>query len=228
MGFCSGMDDLSYVETRLVCTHLHIWFNQVGTQYCSKLLCTGTICTEHGGTAWVITIVMFLCVYCRFGGSVQHFKVLRDGAGKYFLWVVKFNSLNQLVDYHRTSSVSRTQTIYLRDMVPEVRHYLCSQQQYTSVWESSEFCMLHTDVTTLMVFPTSLYKLSWWPIVDLWVACLLATGHGIPSFPCLKWPGNLFGFKLLTSTALASFPGSPGTRICIAQRAWYLSYVNMT
>ena len=47
---------------------------------------------------------------------MQHFKVLRDGAGKYFLWVVKFSSLNQLVDYHRTSSVSRTQTICLRDM----------------------------------------------------------------------------------------------------------------
>lgn len=52
----------------------------------------------------------------KFGDGVQHFKVLRDGAGKYFLWVVKFNSLNQLVDYHRTSSVSRTQTIYLKDM----------------------------------------------------------------------------------------------------------------
>ncbi|XP_022107052.1 growth factor receptor-bound protein 2-like isoform X1 [Acanthaster planci] len=51
----------------------------------------------------------------KFGNGVQHFKVLRDGAGKYFLWVVKFNSLNQLVDYHRTSSVSRTQTIYLKD-----------------------------------------------------------------------------------------------------------------
>ena len=46
--------------------------------------------------------------------------MLRDGAGKYFLWVVKFNSLNQLVDYHRTSSVSRTQTIYLKDMASEV------------------------------------------------------------------------------------------------------------
>lgn len=57
----------------------------------------------------------------RFGGGVQHFKVLRDGAGKYFLWVVKFNSLNQLVDYHRTSSVSRTQTIYLKDMTTVVR-----------------------------------------------------------------------------------------------------------
>ncbi|CAK6953405.1 growth factor receptor-bound protein 2a [Scomber scombrus] len=50
------------------------------------------------------------------GNDVQHFKVLRDGSGKYFLWVVKFNSLNQLVEYHYTSSVSRSQTIMLRDM----------------------------------------------------------------------------------------------------------------
>ena len=73
---------------------------------------------------------------CRFGGGVQHFKVLRDGAGKYFLWVVKFNSLNQLVDYHRTSSVSRTQTIYLKDMVREVCSFLyCS------------YLILHNDIS---------------------------------------------------------------------------------
>ena len=60
-----------------------------------------------------------LSPWYRFGDGVQHFKVLRDGACKYFLWVVKFNSLNQLVDYHRTSSVSRSQTIYLRDMADE-------------------------------------------------------------------------------------------------------------
>lgn len=61
---------------------------------------------------------------CRFGNDVQHFKVLRDGAGKYFLWVVKFNSLNELVDYHRSTSVSRNQQIFLRDIeqVPQVRH----------------------------------------------------------------------------------------------------------
>uniref|UniRef100_UPI00358E8A56 growth factor receptor-bound protein 2 isoform X2 n=1 Tax=Myxine glutinosa TaxID=7769 RepID=UPI00358E8A56 len=52
----------------------------------------------------------------KFGNDVQHFKVLRDGAGKYFLWVVKFSSLNELVEYHRTTSVSRTQQIFLRDM----------------------------------------------------------------------------------------------------------------
>lgn len=69
---------------------------------------------------------LFLCsslLTPRFGNDVQHFKVLRDGAGKYFLWVVKFNSLNELVDYHRSTSVSRNQQIFLRDIeqVPQVR-----------------------------------------------------------------------------------------------------------
>jgi len=59
---------------------------------------------------------------CRFADQVQHFKVLRDG-GKYYLWQVKFDSLNDLVKYHRTSSVSRTQTIYLQDMT-RVRNFL--------------------------------------------------------------------------------------------------------
>lgn len=52
----------------------------------------------------------------KFNNQCQHFKVLRDGSGKYFLWVVKFNSLNQLVEYHRAASVSRSQTIYLKDL----------------------------------------------------------------------------------------------------------------
>ena len=60
---------------------------------------------------------MLLFFFYRFNNQVQHFKVLRDGAGKYFLWVVKFNSLNQLVEYHRAASVSRSQTIYLKDMI---------------------------------------------------------------------------------------------------------------
>ena len=56
-------------------------------------------------------------LFSRFGDQVQHFKILRDGSGKYFLWVVKFDSINMLVNYHRFSSVSRSQKIYLIDMV---------------------------------------------------------------------------------------------------------------
>ena len=53
--------------------------------------------------------------------QVQHFKVLRDGMGKYFLWVVKFDSINELIDYHRTTSVNRGQSLLLKDMNPSSR-----------------------------------------------------------------------------------------------------------
>merc|ERR1719150_2102433 len=52
----------------------------------------------------------------KFNNQVQHFKVLRDGAGKYFTFDKKFTSLNQLVDYYRDASISRSQTIHLKDM----------------------------------------------------------------------------------------------------------------
>ena len=48
---------------------------------------------------------------------MQHFKILRDGAGKYFLWLVKFDSINKLVHHHRDNSVSKEQRILLKDPV---------------------------------------------------------------------------------------------------------------
>lgn len=64
-------------------------------------------------------IFVFFFVQLRSKHNVQHFYVLRDVAGKYFLWIVKFNSLNSMVIYHIKSSVSRTEEIFLRlpDMV---------------------------------------------------------------------------------------------------------------
>ena len=38
----------------------------------------------------------------------------------------------------------------------------------------------------------------------------------------------VWNFVVCFTHKLASFPGSPGTWICIAWRAWYLSYVSMT
>lgn len=67
----------------------------------------------------------------RCSDGVQHFKVLRDAQGKFFLWVVKFSSLNELVEYHRTASVSRSQDVKLRDMVPEEVRTLHVIQMWT-------------------------------------------------------------------------------------------------
>ncbi|CAI4233184.1 unnamed protein product [Auanema sp. JU1783] len=57
----------------------------------------------------------------RFQNDVQHFKVLRDNTGKYLLWSKKFNSLNELIQYHRTASVARQSTILLKDLAFETR-----------------------------------------------------------------------------------------------------------
>lgn len=47
--------------------------------------------------------------------DVQHFKVMRDNKGNYFLWSEKFTSLNKLVDYYKATSISKTREIYLND-----------------------------------------------------------------------------------------------------------------
>ncbi|XP_073738851.1 GRB2-related adapter protein 2 isoform X2 [Callorhinus ursinus] len=55
----------------------------------------------------------------RHEDDVQHFKVMRDNKGNYFLWTEKFPSLNRLVDYYRTTSISKQKQIFLRDRTRE-------------------------------------------------------------------------------------------------------------
>ncbi|XP_008301550.1 GRB2-related adapter protein 2a [Stegastes partitus] len=47
--------------------------------------------------------------------DVQHFKVMRDNKGQYFLWSEKFTSLNKLVEFYKNTSISKTREIYLND-----------------------------------------------------------------------------------------------------------------
>jgi len=55
----------------------------------------------------------------KFNEMVQHFKIFfRDG--KYYIWAKPFESFNELVDYYRTNSISRSQQIFLKDMSDEV------------------------------------------------------------------------------------------------------------
>ncbi|XP_004517525.1 protein enhancer of sevenless 2B isoform X1 [Ceratitis capitata] len=98
-----------------------------------------------------------LSVKCPDG--VQHFKVLRDAQGKFFLWVVKFNSLNELVEYHRTASVSRSQDVKLRDMVHEEVSVMLVQALYDFVpQESGELDFRRGDVITV----TDRSDENWW------------------------------------------------------------------
>uniref|UniRef100_A0A4W4E9A8 Osteoclast-stimulating factor 1 n=1 Tax=Electrophorus electricus TaxID=8005 RepID=A0A4W4E9A8_ELEEL len=49
----------------------------------------------------------------RHESDVQHFKVLKDSRGQYFLWTEKFGSLNKLVEYYMSNSISRQTCIRL-------------------------------------------------------------------------------------------------------------------
>lgn len=51
----------------------------------------------------------------KFRNTVQHFRIY-DHAGGYYL--LKFFSVNELIDYHRKSSVSLGQDLYLKDALP--------------------------------------------------------------------------------------------------------------
>ncbi|XP_022910343.1 growth factor receptor-bound protein 2 [Onthophagus taurus] len=96
-----------------------------------------------------------LSVKCSDG--VQHFKVLRDAQGKFFLWVVKFNSLNELVGYHRTASVSRSQDVKLRDMVVSEDYLVQALYDFTPQ-EQGELDFKKGDVITV----TDRSDQHWW------------------------------------------------------------------
>lgn len=56
-----------------------------------------------------------LCLPLRHENDVQHFKVMKDNKGQYFLWSEKFTSLNKLVEFYKVTSISKTREIYLND-----------------------------------------------------------------------------------------------------------------
>uniref|UniRef100_A0A8D0CBA7 SH2 domain-containing protein n=1 Tax=Salvator merianae TaxID=96440 RepID=A0A8D0CBA7_SALMN len=52
---------------------------------------------------------------------------MKDVRGNYFLWSEKFQSLNELVEYYKKSSISKHMNICLREDTPK-------EQQEASVW----------------------------------------------------------------------------------------------
>lgn len=54
--------------------------------------------------------------------DVQHFKVLRDSRGQYYLWTEKFPSLNKLVEHYKTNSISKQNQIFLKEPHQPVGH----------------------------------------------------------------------------------------------------------
>ncbi|GAA6095325.1 GRB2-related adapter protein 2b isoform X2 [Tachysurus ichikawai] len=71
---------------------------------------------------------MFSFQSCRHEADVQHFKVLQDNKGQYFLWDEKFSSLNELVKYYTVNSVSKQSSIRLLSEQRERRNKVSGLQ----------------------------------------------------------------------------------------------------
>uniref|UniRef100_A0A1A7X3K0 Osteoclast-stimulating factor 1 n=1 Tax=Iconisemion striatum TaxID=60296 RepID=A0A1A7X3K0_9TELE len=67
--------------------------------------------------------------------DVQHFKVMRDNKGQYFLWSEKFTSINKLVEFYKTTSISKTRQIFLNDGSADSRSAPVTQVKRTSLPE---------------------------------------------------------------------------------------------
>lgn len=52
---------------------------------------------------------------CSYGEHVQHFKVLQDRGGQYYVWDELFTSLNELVEFYHSNSIAKERTVFLRD-----------------------------------------------------------------------------------------------------------------
>lgn len=57
----------------------------------------------------------FICLFCSYGDHVQHFKVLQDRYGQYYVWDELFSSLNELVEFYHSNSIAKERTVFLRD-----------------------------------------------------------------------------------------------------------------
>lgn len=104
-------------------THLLAEMNNVDESAASRLplkTCLVTLC--HFIAMNVRQPDSLFLLRRRHTRDVQHFKVLRDSRGQYYLWTEKFPSLNQLVEHYKINSISRQNQIFLKDPHQPVGH----------------------------------------------------------------------------------------------------------
>ncbi|NXU73577.1 GRAP protein, partial [Oreotrochilus melanogaster] len=98
-----------------------------------------------------------------YGKHGQHFKVLRERNGKYFLWDEKFNSLNELVDFYRTATFDKMEQIFLQDedqsqeLSGDGPRFVQAQFNF-SAYSGSQLPFFHGDIIEVLDCPDS----SWW------------------------------------------------------------------
>ena len=105
----------------------HEWYHGRITRKDAERL----LADKHEG-AYLVRVREDFALSVQCGDGIQHFKILKDAQKKFYLWAVKFDSLNKLVEYHHSASVSRSQDIMLKELASEVSEELESEEESES------------------------------------------------------------------------------------------------
>ncbi|XP_074517924.1 GRB2-related adapter protein 2b [Halichoeres trimaculatus] len=107
--------DKGFVPKNFINIHLPSWY-----QDCSRGDAEERLMSQPVG-AFIIrgsqsSALAEFSISVRHAEDVQHFKVLRDSRGQYYLWTEKFPSINQLVEHYKKNSISKQAQIFLTEM----------------------------------------------------------------------------------------------------------------
>ncbi|KAM9305441.1 GRB2-related adapter protein [Gastrophryne carolinensis] len=86
----------------------------------------------------------------NYGHQVQHFKVLREPSGTYYLWEAKFSSLNELVEFYRSSSIAKSHQVLLRDEGEKKKKQFVQAQYHFQSAKASELSFQRGDIIEVM------------------------------------------------------------------------------
>lgn len=108
-------------------------------------------------SCFFMTKKMFLnssfCLCRSYGDHVQHFKVLQDRCGQYYVWDELFSSLNELVEFYHCNSIAKERTVVLRD--PE---HFARVSQWPVLTSSPLRAGTHQLCTSLWLFCSDVHK----------------------------------------------------------------------
>ncbi|XP_062866626.1 GRB2 related adaptor protein b [Trichomycterus rosablanca] len=101
-----------YVPKNYINVKPHPWFvggisRQAAEGRLRPLECGAFLVRESESTPGEFSVSV------SYGDHVEHFKVLKDGQGRYHVWDEVFASLNRLVDFYATHSIAKERLVFL-------------------------------------------------------------------------------------------------------------------
>lgn len=96
-----------------------------------------------------------LHLFCSYGDHVQHFKVLQDRCGQYYIWDETFSSLNELVEFYHSNSIAKERMVFLRD--PEHFARVSTHDSFFLFCAVCQLCLVDKQWALLVCYSSNQY-----------------------------------------------------------------------